>query len=348
MIIRIFNDDCLNTKNRIEDESVDLGIFDPPFGLGEATFNKHYKRDASHVLDGYVEAPEDYGEWTSRWIQEARRVLKPNGSMYVIMGHTHLRHLLNAAYYHGLHEVNHVIWKYSFGTYATKKFVTSHYHVLYYSKSKNSKRTFNTNCRFGSHEKSDDGKSLIYRDLEDVMSDLEDVFNIPRKMQQGKTKNQNKLPDDLIKKIIMYSSNPGDMVCDFFMGNFTTAYCALNLGRNVCGYEINPVAYDHHMPIIKEIPFGGELDKLKVVENKKPTKQGAPWTQQEKLLVWNDYNVLLNRGMKKKFISEELQEKYGRGFFAIKNVIDEMKDLGQEPYIDFSPIEFLTIPPIEE
>jgi site-specific DNA-methyltransferase (adenine-specific) len=242
--LSIYNDDCIDAQRRIPNCSVDLGIHDPPFGIGETKFDRCYNRDSSKIIAGYREAPPDYAAWTLRWLAEAKRVLKPNGSMFVIMGHTHLRHLLNAAAELGLHELNHVIWKFQFGVNATNKFVTSHYHVLFYAKSKSAVPIFNTYCRYTPADR--DGKrSLLY-------ADLEDVFCIQRDYAPGERKNQNKLPAALVEKLISYSSNPGDMVCDFFMGNFTTAYCALKLGRRVCGYEINPAAYQHHMKLLIE------------------------------------------------------------------------------------------------
>jgi DNA modification methylase len=110
-VIRIYSEDCIDKEKKIKDGSVDLGIFDPPFGIGETGFNKHYKRDSSNVIQGYKEAPDDYEQWTHLWLAEAKRVLKENGSMYVIMGHSKLRHVLNAAHNLGLHEINHIIWK---------------------------------------------------------------------------------------------------------------------------------------------------------------------------------------------------------------------------------------------
>lgn len=315
--ISIFNGDCVDQSKRIPDESVDLGIFDPPFGLGETGFNKHYKRDSSNVISGYKEAPSDYEQWTHLWLSEAKRVLKPNGSMYVFMGHSNLRYLLNAAHNLGFKEINHLIWKYNFGVYTRNKFVTSHYHVLYYKKSKKASPTFNATCRFGSHEKSPKGGSLLY-------SDMEDVFAINRDYAPKQKKNQNKLPEELIQKIILYSSNEGDTVCDFFMGNFTTAYVSLGLGRRVYGYEMNKKSYEYHMPKIELIEFGEKLNKLKKVEDKTPQNAGKRITDEDLKSVWTDYLKMLKDTMLKKDISVQLQKKYGRGRFAIKNMLDSM------------------------
>lgn len=251
-MIEIYPEDCLDPEKKIKDGSVHLGIFDPPFGIGEAAFDKHYNRKGGNVIPGYTEAPTDYAQWTLKWMTEAKRVLKDDGSMYIIMGNSNLRHVLNAADALGLFEINHIIWKYQFGVYTKRKYVTSHYHVLFYSKSPKVRHTFNLNCRFVQSDKDENKGSLLYQDLEDV-------FTINKVYTPGEVKNQNKLPEELIKKLILYSSNEGDTVCDFFMGNFTTAYAALRLGRQVCGYEINPEAYKHHVQKLKDIEPGCDL-----------------------------------------------------------------------------------------
>lgn len=312
----IFNDNCVDINQRIPDSSVDLGIYDPPFGLGESTFDKHYNRDSDNIIKGYTEAPEDYDNWTYQWMSESKRVLKDNGSMYIFMGHSNLRSILNAAHKLELHEINHIIWKYNFGVNTKRKFVTSHYHVLYYSKSSKAKPTFNTNCRFGCQEKDDNGKSLLY-------NDLEDVFIINKEYAPGEKKNQNKLPEEIIKKLILYSSNQGDMVCDFFMGNFTTAYSALKLGRNVTGYEINKNSYDYHINKIKDIIFGCELPLLRKFENLIPENQGKTITTEEARSICQDYLSMIKNGTKIKEAYSSLQSKYGRGRFSIKNILDK-------------------------
>lgn len=312
LMVKIFNEDCVNPKNKIPDESVSLGIFDPPFGLGESSFDKHYNRNSDNVIEGYCEAPDDYDKWSNSWMSEAKRILCNNGSMYVFIGHTNLRHVLNAAHNLQLNLINHIIWKYNFGVYTKNKYVTSHYHVLYYGKSK--ERIFNTNCRFGSQEKKDNNRSLLYEDLEDV-------FCINKEYCPGEKKNQNKLPEELIKKLVLYSSNPGDMVCDFFMGNFTTAYVSLKLGRNVCGYEINNNLYNHHIDKINNIEFGCELKNLKIVSNIVPENQGKKINAEEINSIKFDFEEMILLGLKKREAVLKLQNKYGRGMFSIINIL---------------------------
>jgi site-specific DNA-methyltransferase (adenine-specific) len=234
--------------------------------------------------------------------------------MYVVMGHSNLRALLNAAHTLDLHEINHLIWKYNFGVNTTKKYVTSHYHILYYSKNKAVKPTFNTYCRFGAQEKDNSNRSLVYQDLEDV-------FLIQREYAPNQIKNQNKLPEQLIRKLVMYSSNEGDTICDFFMGNFTTAYAAIKLGRNVTGYEINKNAYDYHMSELGKIDFGSDLPLLRQFKNIVPRNKGIKISQQDAKDICVYYAEMLRKGKKSGEIKSELQEKYGRGKFAIDNIL---------------------------
>ncbi len=172
---------------------------------------------------------------------EARRVLKPHGTLYVVSGNTNLRHILNAADELRFSETNHIIWKYNFGVYARRKFVTSHYHVLCYSKSPKARPIFNTNCRFGDDDRDQQGRSRLY-------NDLENVWCIKRENKRGVRKNANKLPEALVEKMVAYSSAPGAVIGDFFLGNFTTARVARRLGRVIVGFEANPTAFDYFAP----------------------------------------------------------------------------------------------------
>ncbi len=244
--MEIYNEDCIiSAPNRFKSESIDFGIFDPPFGISEKGFGKHYNRRPECVIEGYVEAPSNYSEFTEKWLGEAARVLKKDGSMYVVSGWTNLADVLNAARKSGLHLMNQISWKYQFGVYCKKKFISSHYNILFLVKDKKN-YTFNTNCRFGSDEKTETGGKKLYRDMEDV-------WTINKEYRPGVKKNCNKLPDELVKKMIQYSSNEGSVVIDFFLGNFTSAIVAKKLGRIPCGFELNPEAYKLGMENLAKI-----------------------------------------------------------------------------------------------
>lgn len=323
--MNIWNEDCISgSKSRLQSNSIDLMICDPPFGINETEFDVLYKRKEEKVIGGYVEAPADYTTFTFQWMEEAHRVLKESGTFYVISGWTHLIDILNSGRKLDLMLLNHAIWKFNFGVNTTRKFVTSHYHILRFSKTTNV--TFNTHCRFGPQEKSPTGGSLLYQDLEDV-------FTINKEFQHDGKKNENKLPEELIQKLVLYSSNENDLVCDFFMGNFTTAEVAHGLGREVTGFELNSESFNYWYPIISQKKYGWKLSSLKQVSVEKPKNAGKSITDDERKSICRDFLVLIQSKSKKETI-EILMKRYGRGKFSIINIVESVSKTSMDnPFI---------------
>lgn len=315
-----YNEDCISgAKKYLADNSIDLIVTDPPYGISGDKLDKHYNRNEDNVISGYVELAEtDYPKFSLAWIKEAERVLKPGGSIYIVSGYTHLRHILNALAETSLEERNHIIWKYNFGVYTKTKYVSSHYHILYYTKPFG-KVTFNTYAFYADSEKDEAGGSLNYQDREDV-------WIINREYKPGQIKNKNELPKSLLTKIIMYSSNPDDMVCDFFLGSFSTAKVAIGLGRNACGFEINKNAFDYQIEIMKEIKKGELIETLRKVPNNKLFQQGKPLSDKEIKDIVEEYNNYYKSGYTKKTVIELLSEKFGRGYFSISKILSQQKN----------------------
>ncbi|MEO0146135.1 MAG: site-specific DNA-methyltransferase, partial [candidate division WOR-3 bacterium] len=116
----------------------------------------------------------------------------------------------------GLVPVNHLIWKYQFGVYTRRRFVTSHYHIVFAAKNP---------------------KKYKFHKIERYP---EDVIIIKREYWSGKIKTPTKLPLALVERLILYTTDPNDMVLDPFMGSGTTAVAALRTGRRFLGFEIVP------------------------------------------------------------------------------------------------------------
>lgn len=310
-----FQEDCvLGCQKHIPDNAVDLIVTDPPYGIGGDTLHKHYNRKEEYVLDGYTEvAQADYPQFTQAWIKQAERVLRPGGSLYVVSGHTNLRTILNALEETTLEERNHIIWKYSFGVYTRNKFVTSHYHILFYLKP-GGRPTFNTFCRFGPEERNGDGGSENYLDREDVWS-------IPREYKPGTVKNKNELPYALLQKIMQYSSNEGDLVCDFFLGGFSTAIVAKGLNRNYCGFEINENAFMHNRPRLERMVDGSLLDEMELPKASSPENQGKHWTAEDLTTLQHRYDSLRAGNATKGEAIRQLCGELGRGRFALMNAL---------------------------
>jgi len=243
MTYQVYNQSCIDgMREHVADGSVDLIFTDPPYGIDGDGLDVHYHRDESNVVQGYIDVPlTQYAKFSLDWISECARVLRPGGSLYIVSGYTNLHHVLNALHSTDLEEINHIIAKYSFGVSTKNKFVSSHYHVLFWQKpdKKGQKRTFNSNWK--------------YTDQKDSYHDRLTVQDMPRAHNPGQTKNKNQLSEDFIEKFIMYSSNRGDTVMDCFGGGFTTARTALRYGRNFIGFELNKHAYDAFVPTLAEV-----------------------------------------------------------------------------------------------
>lgn len=217
-------DSALGMKE-LPPESIDCVIADPPFGLSFTGRESIYNRDHRFVATGYHEANGDYEEFSDRWIRELPRIMKKSATAWIFSGWTNLFDILAAVKKTGeLELVNHVIWRYQFGVFTGRKFVTSHYHLLFLAKSK---------------------KDYYFNK---IMHYPLDVWEINRTYRKEEAKNATKLPNELIQRCIDFCTRPGDIVLDPFMGNGTTAFVAKTSFRHYVGFEIN----ESMKPVIDE------------------------------------------------------------------------------------------------
>lgn len=257
-INHIYLMDCREGMRQMPLGSVDLIVTDPPFAIDFRAKRANYNRTQERVLEGYNEIPaEEYYDFTLSWMAEAYRVLKDSGSMYVFSGWNNLRDVLNALAKVGFITVNHIIWKYQFGVWTKRRFVTAHYHCLYVCKDDRLRR-FYPDARFSSDARSPDGGSARYRDMEDV-------WTIPREYWNGDMKTPTKLPAALVQKILQYSSLEGDLVLDPFLGSGQVAVVAQHMNRRYVGFEIVPEYYQFALRRLQERVYrvkaeAGKLD----------------------------------------------------------------------------------------
>lgn len=312
-----YNGDCISgAAEHIPDNSFDLIITDPPYGIEGDKLQKHYNRKEEFVVDGYVEIPQaEYAAFSMQWIKQAERVLRPGGSIYIISGYTNLIDILNALHNTRLKEINHIIWKYNFGVFTRQKYVSSHYHILFYEKP-GGNRTFNLESRFGLVEKTDDDRSCNN-------ADREDVWVINREYKPGQIKNKNELPQKLLTKMIQYSSNEGDLVGDFFLGGFSTAKVAIGLNRRAIGFEISGPMFNTKIPEMETITPGYLVPSLRSPTIKETKNLGQPWTQEDYANLTLKFNTLRAQGKTKKQIIAELGEELGRGRWAIVKALQK-------------------------
>ena len=228
---------CIEGMRRLPRGSVDLVITDPPFAIDFKAKRSNYNRTESRVLEGYNEITEkDYGVFSREWLQGVWECLKPSGSAYIFSGWNNLKDILVALDEIGYTTVNHIIWKYQFGVVTKRKYVTSHYHCLYVCKD-DSQRRFYPFSRFSKEDRHQKGGSAHYRDKEDV-------WLIKREYWTGDQKTPTKLPAEIIKKILAYSSEAGDLVMDPFLGSGQVAVVSKLEARHYVGFEIAPSYFE--------------------------------------------------------------------------------------------------------
>jgi site-specific DNA-methyltransferase (adenine-specific) len=229
----IYQGDSLDLMKKIPPGVIDLIVTDPPFAIDFHAKKLNYNRTGENVMGGYVEIPaEDYATFMHSWLIEAYRILSGSGSLYVFSGWNRLQDVLSGLEKAGFHTINHIIWKYQFGVFTRKKFVTSHYHILFAVKNR---------------------RNYTFNKIEHYP---EDVWIINREYWKGKRKTPTKLPHDLVKKILLYSSNQDDLVFDPFLGSGTVAVVSKALGRHFLGFEMVEEYYRFASDRISEMDSG--------------------------------------------------------------------------------------------
>lgn len=311
------NDDCVRgALAHLPDASVDLIVTDPPYGIEGGKLHRHYNRDERFVVGEYVEVePAAYAAFSRAWIGQAERVLRPGGQIYVVSGYTNLPDVLHALRGTALREINHIIWKYNFGVYTSTKFVSSHYHILYYAKP-GGKRSFNLQARFATDESADAGGSANYRDREDV-------WIINREYKPGQPKNKNELPRALLQKMLAYSSNEGDHVCDFFMGGCSTAAVAIGMRRRFTGFEISAETFENRVPALHAVLPGELLDTALQPEATVVRDRGKAWSQADIDRAKRRYAELRAGGANKRAAVKQLATEFERGAWGIAKILRE-------------------------
>lgn len=205
------------TRIPLPDESIDLIITDPPFNIGFNGRNRSYNRIstvARQKVARVAEYIEDSGNLHELAVPEMFRVLKPTGTLWLIMGWNNLSKWDSLCQAYFGHQIGHVIWKYQFGVYTKRRPVTSHYHCLVYAK----------------HPKVWTWHQQGYD---------EDVWIINRKyIKTEGYRYATKLPEELVRRMILRSSDEGETVLDPFAGSGTVTRVADSLGRLGIGSDL--------------------------------------------------------------------------------------------------------------
>lgn len=230
----IFND-CIDTLNSMKDKSVDLIFADPPYNLG---------KDFGNDSDSWTDRKK-YLDWCYTWIDECFRVLKDNGTFYMMNSTQNIPYIsiyLQEHYY----IVNDIVWAYdSSGVQSKKKYGSLYEPIIMATKSGKAKYTFNYQDILVEAKTGAKRGLIDYRknppqpyNTEKVPGNVWEFSRVRFKMEEYENHPSQK-PEALLERIIKASSNAGEIVLDPFGGSFSTAAVATRLGRKAISMDIN-------------------------------------------------------------------------------------------------------------
>ncbi|MDB9872795.1 DNA methyltransferase [Alphaproteobacteria bacterium] len=234
-INRVLVGDCIDQMNKLPSESVDLIFADPPYNLqlnGELSRPDQSKVNGVNESWDQFESISDYDKYTKLWMTAARRVLKPNGAIWVIGSYHNVFRLGYILQDLGYWMLNDVIWRKvnPMPNFRGRRFTNAHETLIWASKTNTSKYTFNYEAM-----KSLNGDLQMRSDWLIPICTGEERL----KDKDGKKIHPTQKPENLISRVIMSSSNIGDIVLDPFFGTGTTGAVSKKLGRNFIGIEQN-------------------------------------------------------------------------------------------------------------
>jgi len=229
---KIINGDSLNELKKIPDESFDLIFSDPPYNLqlrNQLIRPDRSKVDAVNDKWDQFKNFKVYDDFTMNWLSECRRILKKNGSIWVIGSYHNIFRVGTKIQDLGFWILNDVIWNKNnpMPNFRGTRFTNAHETLIWASKDKNSKYTFN------------------YQSLKCLNDDLQmrSTWNLPicngneRLKEKGKKVHSTQKPESLLHRILLASTNKNDLILDPFLGSGTTAVVAKKLGRIFYGIE---------------------------------------------------------------------------------------------------------------
>lgn len=214
--------DSLEVLKSFPNECVDLICADPPYNLG---------KDYGNNIDW--KQWHEYEQFTTDWLNESKRILKNTGSIYVFMGVRFVSKLFLMLQELGLYFNGWITWHYTQGMGRTKGFSPRHEDILYFTKSE--QYIFNIDNIRIPQKYFRERNNMKGANPGDVWEFSHIHYSNPERVNHPTQK-----PEALMKRIILASSNEGDIVLDPFVGSGTTCVVANILNRKWIGIDINP------------------------------------------------------------------------------------------------------------
>lgn len=230
---QILEGDCIAMMNALPAGSIDLIFADPPYNL-------QLKGDLHRPDNSLVDAVDDhwdqfssfaaYDKFTRDWLAAAKRLLKPNGAIWVIGSYHNIFRVGAALQDQGFWMLNDVVWRKSnpMPNFRGKRLTNAHETLIWASRDENSKYTFN----YEALKELNDGVQMRSDWVLPICTGHERL-----KDEHGDKAHPTQKPESLLHRVIMATTNKGDVILDPFFGTGTTGAVAKMLGRDFIGIE---------------------------------------------------------------------------------------------------------------
>lgn len=230
---QILAGDCIKIMNSLPEGSVDLIFADPPYNL-------QLRGDLLRPDNSRVDAVDDewdkfagysvYDDFTRAWLAAARRLLKPNGAIWVIGSYHNIFRVGSELQNQGFWIMNDVVWRKSnpMPNFRGKRLTNAHETLIWAAKSDAAKYTFNYEALKSLNE----GVQMRSDWVIPICNGGERL-----KDDQGDKAHPTQKPEALLHRVLVGTTNPGDVVLDPFFGTGTTGAVAKMLGRDFIGIE---------------------------------------------------------------------------------------------------------------
>lgn len=237
----LYEGDSIPWLGLLEEQSVDLIFADPPYNLSKEEWDN-------------FESQEHYIQWSLQWIEQAARVLKPSGSMY-ICGFSEILADIKHPASKFFKSCRWLVWHYKNKANLGNYWGRSHESIIHFRMSTKAQLNVDSiripygahTLKYPSHPQAESSQYGKGKRRDNWLPNPrgakpKDVFDIPTTCNGmgEKTPHPAQKPEELLRKFVLASSQPGDVVLDPFSGSGTTLVVAEQLGRKWLGCDINP------------------------------------------------------------------------------------------------------------
>jgi modification methylase len=271
--------DSIRVLNELPAHSVDAVFADPPYNLqlgGDLLRPDNSRVDAVDDDWDKFSSFGAYDTFTHDWLKAAKRVLKPNGSLWVIGSYHNIFRVGAILQNLGFWILNDIIWCKTnpMPNFRGKRFTNAHETMIWAAPSSTAKPCFN----YEAMKNMNDEKQMRSDWILPICSGKE-----RRRDGDGEKVHPTQKPEALLYRIIMSSTKPGDIILDPFFGSGTTGAVAKKLGRHYIGIERDPAYVRHAKKRLAEIASAPEAEFLIT-----PSKRDEPRIP---------FGTILERGM---------------------------------------------------